>query len=318
MPKADLVLEGAGVKGLGTAGAVIRLLEAGYTFQRVAGTSVGALVAAFVSAGVEAEGLRRLMNRLDLPSVPDRFPPGLPVASEGLSLLTHSGAYAGDYIREWIYQELRKLDITTFGDLRRNETGDDRNLPDEHRYRLVVMATDVTHGRLLRLPWDYHLFNLDADDQLVADAVRMSLSIPWYFEPCTLKDQVTGEISTIVDGGVLSNLAIEIFDRTDDKPRRWDTFGVGLSPDLPAGIGDVVPFLGLPLPPPFELLKKVVATALVGHDQTHLERPGIRENTMIIDTSGVSIAEFGINEEKQGMLFRRGRDTADEFLTKKV
>ena len=42
MPEADLVLEGGGVKGLGTAGAVIGLLEAGYTFPRVAGTSVGA------------------------------------------------------------------------------------------------------------------------------------------------------------------------------------------------------------------------------------------------------------------------------------
>ena len=43
MPDADLVLEGGGVKGLGTAGAVMGLLDAGYRFQRVAGTSVGAV-----------------------------------------------------------------------------------------------------------------------------------------------------------------------------------------------------------------------------------------------------------------------------------
>ena len=49
--RADLVLEGGGVKGLGTVGAVIRLLEAGYRFPRAAGTSVGALAAAFVAAG---------------------------------------------------------------------------------------------------------------------------------------------------------------------------------------------------------------------------------------------------------------------------
>jgi NTE family protein len=49
--RADLVLEGGGVKGLGTAGAVMALLDAGWTFPRVAGTSVGALAAAFAAAG---------------------------------------------------------------------------------------------------------------------------------------------------------------------------------------------------------------------------------------------------------------------------
>ena len=39
---ADLVLEGGGVKGIGLAGAVLALDQAGYRFQRVAGTSAGA------------------------------------------------------------------------------------------------------------------------------------------------------------------------------------------------------------------------------------------------------------------------------------
>jgi hypothetical protein len=36
-PEADLVLEGGRVKGLGTAGAVMALLDAGYTFPRAVG-----------------------------------------------------------------------------------------------------------------------------------------------------------------------------------------------------------------------------------------------------------------------------------------
>ena len=43
---ADLVMEGGGVKGLGLAGAVITLSDAGYVFPRVGGTSAGAIVAA--------------------------------------------------------------------------------------------------------------------------------------------------------------------------------------------------------------------------------------------------------------------------------
>src|SRR5215471_3722300 len=47
---ADLVLEGGGVKGIGLAGAVLALDEAGYRFQRVAGTSAGAIAAALIAA----------------------------------------------------------------------------------------------------------------------------------------------------------------------------------------------------------------------------------------------------------------------------
>jgi len=40
--KCDLVLEGGGVKGIALVGAIEILEEAGYTFNRVAGTSAGA------------------------------------------------------------------------------------------------------------------------------------------------------------------------------------------------------------------------------------------------------------------------------------
>jgi len=59
VPKADLVLEGGGMKGLGLVGAAVRLLEDKYTFPRVAGTSVGSIVGAFLAAGVDAGGLKK-------------------------------------------------------------------------------------------------------------------------------------------------------------------------------------------------------------------------------------------------------------------
>jgi NTE family protein len=315
--EADLVLEGGGVKGLGTAGAVIRLSEHGYTFPRAAGTSVGAIAAALVAAGADAETLRSTMSRLSLGNVPDRFPPGLRVLSEGIALFTSNGMYRGDYVRDWLYDELEKLGVITFGDLRRADSGDDANLPEEQRYKLVVMATDVTHGRLLRLPWDYsRLFSRDPDEELVADAVRMSVSIPLYFAPCTLTDAGTGEASVVVDGGVLSNFAVETFDRTDGKATRWPTFGVRLFPDLPAGIGDVFPLLGQRLPAPLDLVKQVVATAFAGHDQTHLNLPGVRERMISVDTSGVGITEFDLDEQKRATLMRKGQEAADTFLAR--
>lgn len=318
MPEADLVLEGGGVKGLGTCGAVVGLLEAGYTVPRVAGTSVGAVAACFVAAGVDADGFRRVLDRLDLRRIPDRRIP-LPLVSESFSLLTHRGAYAGDWLHDWLSRELAELGVRTFADLRRTDPGADPALDTpERRYTLVVTATDVTHGRLLRLPWDYGRFGLDPDEQLVAGAVRMSLSIPFYFEPCTLRNAGTGEAATIVDGGVLSNFPIEIFDRTDGQPSRWPTFGVRLLPDLPEGLGDLIPFYGAPMLPTVRLLEQVVATALVGNDQTHLDRPGVRERTMTVDTSGTAITDFDIDDAHRRDLVTRGEQTAREFLQKRA
>src|SRR3954469_20290181 len=155
MPDADLVLEGGGVKGLGTAGAVIGLLEAGYTFPRVAGTSVGALAAAFAAAGADAAGFRDVLGRLDMTRIPDRRGP-VPLVSESVSLLTRRGAYAGEWIRGGLNREIAPLGRPPFPDLRRTDPGADPTLDDpDRRYSLVVMATDVTNGRLLRLPWDY-------------------------------------------------------------------------------------------------------------------------------------------------------------------
>src|SRR5688572_6522164 len=145
---ADLVLEGGGVKGLGTAGAVMALLDAGYTFPRVAGTSVGAVAAVFAAAGVDADTYGDILGRLDLRKIPDRRVP-LPLVSESFSLFARRGAYAGDWIHTWLTRELEALGVRTFADLRRHDAGDDPALADErYQYRLVVMATDVTHGRL--------------------------------------------------------------------------------------------------------------------------------------------------------------------------
>ena len=68
---ADLVLAGGGVKGIGLAGAILVLAEAGYRFPRAAGTSAGAiaavLVAAIGKAGQDMTVLRDYLAEIDCP-----------------------------------------------------------------------------------------------------------------------------------------------------------------------------------------------------------------------------------------------------------
>jgi NTE family protein len=84
---------------------------------------------------------------------------------------------------------------------------------------------------------------------MVADAVRMSLSIPFHFEPFTLRNPLTGAVSTVVDGGVLSDVAIEIFDRTDGREPRWPASGgrqAVTNPTAPPGSTSEVSRSGAP------------------------------------------------------------------------
>ncbi|MDP9134538.1 MAG: patatin-like phospholipase family protein [Actinomycetota bacterium] len=314
MPKADLVLEGGGVKGLGLVGAVLHLMRAGYAFPRIAGTSAGSILAAFLAAGASADDLAEIMDRLDYSRVPDRSAPGVPGLSEGIGLLHRAGAHPGDYIHRFIAEELEALGVQTFADLRRKDRKGDANLATYQAYKLVVTATDITRGRLLRLPWDYRLLNRDPDQQLVADAVRASISIPLFFRPVTVCDGDTGEERTLVDGGVLSNFPIEIFDRTDAATPRWPTLGVKVIPQLPDGNAKLFPGLAMPQLPPLHLLEQVVATAILGHDQTYLEQPCVRRRAIEVDTKEVGVVEFDADKGQRDTVTANGERAAREFL----
>ena len=100
---------------------------------------------------------------------------------------------------------------------RPSHPGTTSRTPIEHRYRLVVIVSDVSRGRMLRLPWDYEtLLGFAPDAMPVADAVRASASIPFFFRPWRLPvdPALTDGRSELVltDGAMLSNYPIDIFD----------------------------------------------------------------------------------------------------------
>lgn len=311
---ADLVLEGGGVLGIGHVGAISVLAEAGYSFPRVAGTSAGSIVGAFAAAGMPTSRMTEIMTSLDYRrfvdrSLLDRVPVGGPL----LSLLKDNGVFEGDYVREWVGNLLvDECGVETFGDLAIDDP--DAALPPERRFRLVVTATDVTRGELRYLPWDYErAYGLDPNQQLVADAVRASMSIPFFYEPTTVTGS-DGTVSTLVDGGVLSNFPIDIFDRTDGRPPRWPTFGVKLVPVLPADAGKLFPIAGLFTRGPVALAANLTMTAIVGRDQAHLSKPWVKVRTMQVDTGGVNPVDFWLTRAEATTLFENGRTAATHFL----
>jgi NTE family protein len=315
--RVDLVLSGGGVKGVGLVGAVVALLDAGYAVQRVSGTSAGSIVGAVVAAAAHTRQMtgaevKELALQLDYRRFLDPGPvERVPLVGPSLALLRGSGIYKGDYAHDWVRSQLRGLGVTTFGDL----AIEDDALPAEQRYRLVVTVADVTTGQLVRLPWDYRrVYGLDPDEQLVADAVRASMSIPFFFRPVSLTS-TAGVTSTLVDGGVLSNFPIDSLDRSDGTAPRWPSFGVTVLPNLPDGNDKVIPALAaLRLLGPTHLLEDVITTALVGRDQAYLSQPWVNARAIRVDSTDVGFLDFDISDDEVEALYLNGYAAAERFL----
>jgi NTE family protein len=312
---ADLILSGGGVKFIGLVGAIVRLMEEGYSFQRVSGVSGGSVVAAIVAAAskddqLTSEQVKELGLSVPLHKWRDAAP--IPILGPALGLLRDSGLYRGDFAHDWVRGELKNLGVTKFGDL----ALDDDDLLEERRYRAVVTVADLTTGQLVRLPWDYRrLYGLDPDEQLVADAVRASMAIPFFYRPVTLRS-ASGMKSTLVDGGLLSTFPIDSLDRPDAKAPRWPTFGITVVPKLFEGIESALPALRplRRLGPP-TLLEQLILTMVLGHDLTRLNEPWVSARAIRVVSTEVSPLDFNISRMRLEEQYERGYAAAREFLS---
>lgn len=298
--KLDAVFEGGGVKGTGLVGAVAVTEEKGYSFENVAGTSAGAIVAAFVAAGYTAAEMKEIMLGVDYNEFRDKgVVDRVPVIGPILSLGFEKGIYEGDFFEHWLEELITAKGVETFGDLVMEEYGED----PRYRYKLNVIAADITNGKLLILPRDIERYGIQSDRLKVARAVRMSMSIPFFFEPVTLQD-AAGDTSYIVDGGVLSNYPVWLFDADTEDPA-WPTFGYKL----------VEPDEGAPhsIRGPISMLASLFATMMEAHDARYIQDANFAR-TIPIRTLGVRTTEFDLPVDRKEALYQSGRDAAEGFF----
>jgi NTE family protein len=322
---ADLVLEGGGVKGIGLAGAVLALDEAGYRFQRVAGTSAGAIAAAIIAAlnraGRPLSGLRDYLQTVDFRRfmAEGRVRAALGGLADAEHLLLHMGLYNGDYLVEWLGGVLNDIGVTHFSDLQLNDPDADHNWTPQQRYSLVVHVSDITRGKLVRLPWDYNEYGLDAGSQRIVDAVRASMSIPFFFEPVRFRaPAVTAEQAadgvaadagrvTWVDGGLLDNFPVDVFNRTDGAAARWPTIGIKLS----AKQTSIASVNGTD-----NLVEEARAclTTLLDNAGRYYVTPDKAALTIFVDNAGIKATDFNITPAQQQTLFANGQNAAQRWL----
>ncbi len=306
----DLVCEGGGVCGIALAGALSILDERGFELQNMAGTSAGAIVAVLRAAGYQGDELRAVISSEDFSQLMD--PTGLdgvPLLGKPLSVLFNLGVYQGNVFHKQIADLLARKGIRTFRDLVNPKYADQ----PRYRYKVQVIASDITAHKLLILPQDAASLGINPDDLEVALAVRMSMSIPVFFKPVRIRNRQTRQRHLIVDGALLSSFPVWIFD-ADGIPD-WPTFGLrlvagdprallGQNIAVPArrGIGQVIDFA-----------KGLLQTMTDAHDRMYLERDTFAR-TIAIPTLGVDPHNFRLTPQQIDGLYQSGRQSAEDFL----
>lgn len=292
MLRADAVFEGGGVKGVGLVGALCSLEKKGYVWQRVAGTSAGSIVAALLAVGYNAKELKKIMFDADFNEfINERGIQSVPLVGKTLSLMVYNGLYNGDKIEQWITKYLEKKGKLKFKDVSVNG-----------KSRLKIIATDITKKDILVLPDDLVKYGIDPMEFEIAKAVRMSISIPFYFKP--VKFKYKEDMSYVVDGGVLSNFPIWIFD-VSGKPR-WPTFGFKfIDPKITSkgsGKKDIVSFA-------FDIIN----TMLDKNEEIYIKNKDF-VRTISIPSSSTKATQFNISDNKRLELFNDGYEAGEKFI----
>ena len=288
---ADLVCKGGGVKGIALVGALLYFEECGYIWKKVAGTSVGAIVASLVAVGYTAKEIYDIMLKIDYHKFADKNTlQSIPLIGPPTSLFYSKGIHAGAYVERFLSEKFEQKGKKYFKDIYENGES-----------KLKVIASDVTRHKLVVLPDDLVEYNINPMEFEIAKAVRMSLSIPFFFEPVILNKKENP--SYIVDGGLLSNFPIWIFD-VSDRPR-WPTFGLNLYNNVQSSNSN---HHGL-----ISYLMDVIETSLSTSEEIYFKDCDC-VRIVNIPTLGISTINFDITKEEMTSLFNSGYNSAKSFL----
>lgn len=287
----DGVFSGGGIKGFALIGAFQAIEERGLRFKRVAGTSAGSIIAALIAANYSSGEIYQMIDEIELEDFLDERKTVIPATiTKWLFLYWRMGLYKGKKFEEWIESKLKVRGIRTFADI-----------PPQS---LRVIASDLTNNRLVVLPDDLPKYEIDPNTFPIAKAIRMSCSLPYFFEPIKLKNG--GSPNVLVDGGVLSNFPMWLFDKENVKKVR-PVLGIKLSPSFHErpknNINNAI-----------KLFEALFETMKEAHDSRYISRKH-EKNIIFIPIEEILTTEFDLSQEKKQALFKIGYERANNFLS---
>jgi NTE family protein len=311
-PYENLVLEGGGVRGIAYAGSIRCLEEAGIMQDvgKVAGTSAGAIAALAISLGYESKEIEDLIYRTKV----QKFNDGRFMFVGGIARLNkYYGWYRGKVFTSWLEEIIAK------------KTGNPemtfREMHERGFTDLYVTGTSLNNQRLIIFSWETY------PDMKVKDAVRISMSIPFYFQAVYIDEcgqvldrrYLPQNYDLMVDGGLTGNFPIGVFDDIylEDglEKRSCNPATIGLRLDSPDQVRNDGINQSL-APVPVSDFKDYVG-AFYNYVVENLNRNTLTSDdwrrTVSISTSGISPRIRRLSEKEKDILIKNGYDAMNLF-----
>lgn len=234
-----------------------------------------------------------------------------------------TGLCPGEDFREWIEGKIylkTGIQYLTLGELEALVKQDTK------KYKRLYMFATRVKGVLE--PVLFGTGEKKYQDVIISDLVRASMSIPFVFKTHTLHIKVEGkrieaaEFGEYVDGGLLRNLPIDIFDTVgywnaqerEDRSNypRYNTKTLGFSLSAENAVdtqGRITTAL--------DLVKACVNIYSDAEAMLITRKPENKWRTVEINPQGVGLLSFNLDDNTKKRLINSGKDAVNNFFIKK-
>lgn len=318
----NLVFSGGGILGIAYIGMLDYLykIKLAPDIQRVAGSSAGAIAACITSFNLPFQETKAIADSLDYSKVPSTSDPHEPKnfsKSEETQLnkvfgniecvyrlIKRYGWYSSIYFYDWIRHQIanqfdatKKVPPYTFTDFMNPDIH-----KDGRRFKeLYIIGTDISNKTST-------VFSaVDTPHMEVAEAVRISMSVPLFFEAVKSFETTENLVDMpriYSDGGIMYNYPINLFDK--ECPSN-ETLGALFRSNVPpAQVNHLVDFI----------VNLISCTASI-QTQISYNTPINMKRSIQIFTANISSLDFNVKtgDETYTFLYEQGYKAAEKYFS---
>jgi NTE family protein len=291
----NLAIKGGGIKGVAYVGALEELDKANLfqSIKRVSGTSAGALMASMICVGYTVTQIKALMMSIEFKMFESGWNP--------FKIFTRYGVHHGQYILDFAQKVVSNspLGLTT------NATFED--LQNKGGKELFVFSCNTSMRNIIEFSF------YTTPKVIIAEAIRASMSIPYYFKAWKFSNNLPDE-HLYVDGGIAYNYPLSFYD-----DNRFNTFehvnfnSIGLFLHSKETRKPV----RLKYNKLFYFSKELFEALLSAQDFIILKDREQMQRSILIDDLGFSATDFKMSKENLERLMQSGRDATIAYLQQK-
>lgn len=322
----NLALEGAGIKGIATCGALLKLEEKELLndLERIVGSSSGALIASLLAVGYTPTELKEELNTLNLSDAMDGRGGFLGII---IRIFQKGwGAYLGDKLEELLKEKIMEktgnLDLTfaqLYDLVKEQERKNKSAKVKTNKYKLLYVVTENFNTSCEEI---FSHENINFKDVSIARAVRASVTNPYFYKLPKIKDYY------YVDGGGVRLYPIKVFDKRkyiennlseeaqEESIVNYETIGIKIDTekqrlDFKDDVPEYIPIVGLK-----DVISRTIDIEITHNEQDNLFRhdKDAIERTIFVDTKEMLWSKFDLTDKEKKELLENGKKGTERYI----